>query len=469
MAKKRRVPSRSPRRAAPRPDTRAPGFELPPIPPGGDTPAVETTGRFIVVMKDSGRAQPARVRQTLSDIAGLKDVAVASDFESGAVSSSHLASDAPTYFERLGIVVVSDEDAVQALAAEAADADSQILVIEPEYVAYPTGLVLPEGSGEYIRGYRDGINNLYDQLTKASGEGGAEVEALASSFRDTDQFTWGVQAVAAHTSRFTGQGIKLAVLDTGFDLAHPDFKGRAVVTQTFSGVPVQDTHGHGTHCIGTSCGPVRPPTGVRRYGVATAVQIFAGRIFDDAARPRAATSVVIAGIEWAITNGCRIVSLSIGVPINQKIEQYDVPTRRALNAGTLIVAAAGNNAQRPGNPGFVEPPANADATLAVAAIDRRKQIAEFSGRSSMLTGVGGRVNVAAPGVAVFSSFPVARGRHALLDGTSMATPHVAGVAALWAEATGESGVALWNRVVQSAAALTLQSADVGSGLVQAPQ
>jgi len=177
----------------------------------------------------------------------------------------------------------------------------------------------------------------------------------------------------------------------------------------------------------------------------------------------------VAGIEWAVINGCQVVSMSLGAPINQKIQQYEVPIRRALAAGTLVVAAAGNNAQRPGNPGFVEPPANADAAMAVAAIDRQLQIARFSSRSSQLTGVGGTVNVAAPGVAVFSSVPVAQGSHALFDGTSMATPHVAGIAALWAQATGDTGNALWSRLIQSARPLTLPSVDVGSGLVQAPQ
>ena len=119
--------------------------------------------------------------------------------------------------------------------------------------------------------------------------------------------------------------------------------------------------------------------------------------------------------------------------------------------------------------GFVEPPANADAALAVAAIDRRLRIAEFSARSSQQTGVGGLVNIAGPGVAVFSSLPVARGGHGFLDGTSMATPHVAGIAALWSQATGESGIALWNRLQQTVRPLNLPSADVGAGLVQAPQ
>lgn len=281
------------------------------------------------------------------------------------------------------------------------------------------------------------------------------------------------------TSRFGGQGIRVAVLDTGLDLQHPDFRGRAIVSQSFTGVPVQDIHGHGTHCIGTACGPQRPATGVRRYGVAFGAQIFAGKVFNNQPRPGAPTGSVIAGIEWAVTNGCRVASLSLGAPIDQKIMQYEVPMQRALNAGTLVVAAAGNNANRPGLPGFdpsrpptngfVEPPANADAGMAVAAIDSRARIASFSARSSLATGVGGIVNIAAPGVAVFSSLPVARGGHGPLSGTSMATPHVAGIAALWSQATGLSGMALWNKLAQTVRPLSLSSADVGAGLVQAPQ
>jgi subtilisin family serine protease len=425
---------------------------------------LETTGRFIVILKEGASAQPASIRSSLKDVAGLKSL-LSTEFKDSPQEATAQKSDA-VIFKALGIVLVPDIDAATALAASTSDADSPVQVIEPEYIAYLSDIT--GSSLDYLRGYRDAVNHLYDQLTAG---GRAQTEAdISAVFQDTDQFTWGLQAVRAHSSARTGNGIKVAVLDTGIDLQHPDYAGRAIMSESFvPGVTVQDIHGHGTHCIGTACGPARPSSGVRRYGVASGAQIFAGKVFNNAARPSAATGNVIAGIEWAVTNGCRIISMSLGVPINQKILQYETPIRRALEAGTLIVAAAGNNANRPTMAGFVEPPANADASLAVAAVDSRLQIARFSARSSQVTGVGGIVNVSAPGVAVFSSLPTMVGGHGLFNGTSMATPHVAGVAALWAEATGEAGQALWNRVIQSVRPLSVPSVDVGSGLVQAPQ
>lgn len=436
-------------------------------------PPVETTGRYIIVFKD-GATDTKTVHATLKESAGLTALVASSDYKNGAVAAEDVNSN-PTHFEALGVVVVSEHEAVQALAASTSDVDSPILVVEPEYINYLSTDV--QAPWEYLRGYRDAVNQLYDELT---GKAATAVAEAMEALQDTDQFTWGLQAVRADGSKFSGQGIKVAVLDTGFDLQHPDFLGRAVVTQQFTGVPVQDVHGHGTHCIGTACGSQRPASGVRRYGVAFGAQIFAGKVFNNAQpRPQAPTGAVIAGIEWAITNGCRVASLSLGAPINQKIMQYEVPMQRALSAGTLVVAAAGNNANRQGLPGFdssrpatdgfVEPPGNADATMAVAAVDSGMRIARFSARSSQATGVGGKVNVAGPGVDVFSSVPVARGSHLVFSGTSMATPHAAGVAALWAQATGDVGAALWNRVAQTCRPLNLASADVGAGLVQAPQ
>lgn len=443
-----------------------------------DESGVETTGRFIVIFKEGAASGAAAVRSTLNRVAGLREVASSSDFDSGAVAAEDLAEREAVHFEKLGIAVVSGEDALLSLSASTAEADSPILSIEPEYIAR---LSDPQGGDidrRYLRGYRDAVNHLYDQLVggEASAEEEGQIEAI---LEDTAQYTWGLQATGANTTRFNGQGIKVAVLDTGFDFQHPDYVGRNIISETFSGFPVQDIHGHGTHCVGTACGPLSPATGVRRYGVATAAQILVGKVFNNQSKPGAATGDVVAGIEWAITQGCRIVSLSLGVPMNQQIQQYSAPLRRALEAGTLVVCAAGNNANRQGLPGFdptepptfgfVEPPANADHSMAVAAVDKQMRIAAFSARSSQVTGMGGKVNIAGPGVSVYSSVPVSRGRHASFNGTSMATPHVAGIAALWAQSEGLSGMALWNRLIQSVRPLNRPSADVGAGLVQAPQ
>lgn len=180
---------------------------------------------------------------------------------------------------------------------------------------------------------------------------------------------------------------------------------------------------------------------------------------------------IVAGIEWALANGCQVISLSISVTDDVQIDQFNVPIRRALEAGSLVVAAAGNNADRArGHFGFVGSPANAPEAMAVAALDNRLAMYNQSARSSTRTGEAGKINIGGPGVGVFSIYPVSRGTHRFLEGTSMATPHVAGIAALWIEARRKTGADLWRLLLEES--LPFQGAqvlDVGSGLVQAPQ
>ena len=128
-----------------------------------------------------------------------------------------------------------------------------------------------------------------------------------AAHRDTNRHAWGLLATAVSSSRFSGKGVKLAVLDTGFDLAHPDFQGRALSPKSFiAEQTVQDGNGHGTHCVGAACGP-KAPIGSRRYGVAFGADIFVGKVLSN--QGSGSTSGIIAGIEWALTSGC-----TAGVP-----------------------------------------------------------------------------------------------------------------------------------------------------------
>ncbi|TGD96443.1 S8 family serine peptidase [Methylobacterium nonmethylotrophicum] len=445
--------------------------------PTGSAAGPRTTGRTIVIFKTE--TPKTEIRSTLNRLAGINELVTSADAGGNAAALAALDDAKAVHFERLGIAILDKQDALPGLMAAAAGAGGPIMTVEPEYIAH----LCSQGglSRDYLKGFRDAAARLYDE----AGNGDAAPAASAApagplAFADTAQFTWGLQATGASVSRFTGRGAKVAILDTGVDLQHRDFLGRLNNNSSFveNVETVQDIHGHGTHCVGTACGSARPATGVRRYGVAPDAQIYVAKVFNDAPRPEALTADVIAALEWAVENGCHVASLSLGVAIDQEIEQYREPIRRALLAGTLVIAAAGNNANRPGLPGFdsrypatngfVEAPANASDAMAVAAVDAQLRLAAFSSRSSRVTGAGGIVNVAAPGVNVFSSVPTALGTHAALDGTSMATPHVAGIAALWHRATGLTGAALWAKVVQSVRPLDIASADVGSGLVQAP-
>lgn len=343
--------------------------------------------------------------------------------------------DLENYFPRLGIGVVDGDSPQLAELRTRCIAEGMSLRIVPELLYH----VLPSTPGE-------------------------PQSAATQGFADTAELTWGLQAVLAADSGYTGRGIRVAVLDTGFDAGHPDFTGRDVTTASFiTGEDSHDGHGHGTHCIGTSCGP-RTLAGARGYGVAPEASIFAGKVLSN--EGSGSDTGILAGIDWALQNDCHIISMSLGADVREVHPPYVAAGRRALERGTLIIAAAGNNAQRSaGDPGFVGAPANSPYIMAVAALDSALNVADFSART--LPGRGGQVDIAGPGVKVYSSWPMPK-RYNTISGTSMATPHLAGVAALLCEATGFRGRELWAELAQQAQRLEQPSVDVAAGLAQAP-
>jgi subtilisin family serine protease len=258
------------------------------------------------------------------------------------------------------------------------------------------------------------------------------------------------------TSLRTGAGIKVAVLDTGMDLGHPDFAGRPapVVSQSFvAGQPVQDLHSHGTHCIGTACGPQSPPGTTPRYGIAHRAQIFAGKVLSNSGSGTQAG--ILAGMNWAIANRCAVISMSLGGQ-SAPHPAYTAAGQAALNNGCLIIAASGNSFGQP-----TGAPANSPTIMSVASLDPNLTPSNFSNA--------GKIEIAAPGRDVFSSVPRPT-RYGTKSGTSMATPHVAGCAALWAETSpGLRGMSLWNKLLATARPLPFPASRVGKGLVQAPQ
>jgi len=402
---------------------------------GGDT---LETGRYLVTYREGMAEEGTRALAARS-----MRVADARDFKDQSVHVEDTGDADALVFPEIGVALVGGEAmaarGMASLAEAAAAADSPFETIEPEYFVFAD-------SAEYMRGFLAAAGTIARDL-KLPGAPPPE-EELAPEVLGA---TWGLVRCKVPSSSRSGAGIKLAVLDTGMDTGHPDFAGRMIAAGSFVGQPVQDLHGHGTHCIGTACGPKAPSGTTPRYGVAFGARIFVGKVLSNSGSGSGAS--VLAGMNWAIANRCEVISMSLGSqsPVQAA---YTNAGQAALNAGCLIIAAAGNAASNTGSP------ANSPTIMSVASLDPNLMPSSFSNF--------GKVEIAAPGRDVFSSWPRPT-RYRTISGTSMATPHVAGCAALWAQTSSTlRGRTLWNRLQATALRLPLPASRVGAGLVQAP-
>lgn len=308
---------------------------------------------------------------------------------------------------------------------------------------------------------------------------------------------WGIEAVNATRSDFDGTGITVAVLDTGIQKDHPTFKGIELAHRNFTQEAPEDLDGHGTHCAGTIFGQ---DVDKCRIGVAPKIsRALIGKILGNGG---GSSEDIVKAIFWAKLEGAHVISMSLGMDFTgfrtelvkkgfedaeatsialagyqQNTRLFDQISQSLITAdaevfgGAVLVAAAGNESNRPDYSIIVAPPASGEKFLSVAALGytekggkKKYHVASFSNEGA---------TVSAPGEDIWSA--ELGGRLVAQSGTSMAAPHVAGIAALWAQKCMKDNQlfsADWvmRRIREHTVKLgaLLDPDDVGDGLVQAP-
>ena len=412
--------------------------------------------RYIVLLKDQHKSSIKNVEKEFS-------VSVTSSELLSREKKSFNIIDAQNavLYKNLGVVVADDMDEEQ-LTSSVADASSPVIYFEKEREFFSAD------ENTLIQELKTGIEQLKNKVLELE----TFIQNKPIPQHPVVEMEWGLKAIGINNTQYTGKGVDICILDTGLDAAHPDFTGRIIEGKSFIQGEEwdKDPNGHGTHCAGVACGNVRNDNG-NRYGIATESNLKIGKVLSDSGK--GTTSSIIDAIDWAITKKFRIISMSLASPagINEPPSVlFETVGKRALENNVLIIAAAGNDSNRPSLPRPVSVPANSVSIMAVAAIDSQMRIARFS-NAGINAATGGNINVCAPGVDIVSSYPRKNGipkDYKVLSGTSMATPHVSGLAALYMEQfPGLNAGEIWTLLENNAKPIeNLKYRDIGKGLIQ---
>jgi subtilisin family serine protease len=240
------------------------------------------------------------------------------------------------------------------------------------------------------------------------------LEAHPASLGD-DVIDWGLHVIMAPFAwqKTKGEGIKVAVLDTGVDFNHRDLQQniRATIDFTGSRYGALDVNGHGTHVAGI-IGAVDNQMGM--IGVAPNVELYCAKVLSDTGS--GSFDNIVKGIRWAMANNVDIINMSLGTGVKPSTNELHEAIKQAVNQGIVIIAATGNENSS------VCWPAAYDETIAVSAMNNKFEKAEFSN-------YGVANEIIAPGVDILSTYK--NGTYAKLSGTSMATPIISGATALF--------------------------------------
>lgn len=381
----------------------------------------EKAGALTVLPSDAAMlVRTERLDPDLFDVAGL----IAQGYDEAHTDALPMIVSAPkgsarAALQRADALAEFHEDSAEPLRLPSIDATA-LRVADQDLAAFWKKLVPPADA------------------SIASAAAGTPEIRLDHKVRPTlDRSTAQINAPAAWAAGYHGKGVKIAVLDTGADQSHPDLAGRVVEAKDFSDSgSTEDRFGHGTHVAATAAGTGAASDG-RRKGVAPGADLLIGKVLGDSGY--GSESQIIAGMEWAVAKGAKVVNMSLGA--SGETDGTD-PMSLAVNeisrsSGALFVVAAGNDGEL--GDMTVGSPGAADAALTVGAVDRDDSLASFSSRGPRFGDKAAKPDITAPGVGIVAAraggttmgVPV-DDHYTAADGTSMATPHVAGAAALLA-------------------------------------
>ena len=247
-----------------------------------------------------------------------------------------------------------------------------------------------------------------------------------------------IQAPRVWSDGLSGEGVRIGIVDTGIDLHHPDFAGRVIGTADFTGEGLADRHGHGTHCASVAAGS-GAASGGRSRGVAPEASIYAAKVLRSDGLGM--MSDVMAGVEWAVSQGVQIISLSLGgIGPSDGTDALSDMCNAAVEAGVIVVTAAGNDGPHSYTIG---PPGAAKQVITVGAVNDADQMAVFSSRGPTADGRE-KPDIVLPGVNIVAARAQDTNPGTIVDdnyvdasGTSMAAPHAAGLCALLLQAEPE--------------------------------